>query len=179
MDNSVYFGHLFNSNESINHSGDVRDGGEYETIFCNLDSVPLYVNALYFLLTVATPGKTLKDVNNAFVKVLDTKTGASLCQCSPHIAGERTSMLLMRITRCSENWNVSLIDDMNSTAKEFGGLIQAEVNDAKTLPGSIEANAMEFKNSKLESKTLENTNEENEQNESDLKKGKLQVMTTK
>ena len=88
-------------------------------------------------------------------------------------------MLLMRITRCSENWNVSLIDDMNSTAKEFGGLIQAEVNDAKTLPGSIEANAMEFKNSKLESKTLENTNEENEQNESDLKKGKLQVMTTK
>ena len=85
----------------------------------------------------------------------------------------------MRITRCSENWNVSLIDDMNSTAKEFGGLIQAEVNDAKTLPGSIEANAMEFKNSKLESKTLENTNEENEQNESDLKKGKLQVMTTK
>ena len=85
----------------------------------------------------------------------------------------------MRITRCSENWNVSLIDDMNSTAKEFGGLIQAEVNDAKTLPGSIEANAMEFKNSKLYSKTLKNTNEENEQNESDLKKGKLQVMTTK
>lgn len=136
MDESVYFGHLVNSNGSISHSGDVLDGGKYETILCNLNSIPLHVDALYFILTVATPGKTLKDTRNAFVNVIDTNTGAPLCQCSPTISGERTSMLLMRITRSSKNWEVSLIEDMNNTAKELGALVP-KVNVVDNIQNSF------------------------------------------
>jgi len=123
LDESAYFGHLTNSNGSINHSGDVNNGGKDEIIFCNLDSVPFCVHVLYFLLTVATNEKTLKDLNNTLVKVVDTTSGKPLCQYNPKLTGDSPSVLLMRITRASENWRVTLVNEMHKTAKEFGKLI--------------------------------------------------------
>jgi len=123
MDESVYFGHLMNSNGSINYSREEINGGK-ETIYCNLDLIPLCVHELFFLLSVATKEKTLKDANNAFIKVMDKTSGKQLCQYSPKSAGDSPSALLMRITRASESWKVSLVEThMRKTAKNLGNLI--------------------------------------------------------
>ena len=126
MSESVYFGHLFNPSGSMNHSSTLLDGWKYETIFCNLDNIPRNVQSLYFLITVATYGTTLKDLKKAIVRVKETKTGDPLCQCIPRLAGNRTSMLVMHITRVGKSWSILLIDEMNDTAKEIGSLLIEE-----------------------------------------------------
>jgi len=122
MDETVYFGDLMNSNKSILHSGDAREGGMGEMIDCNLDSVSSSVRALYFIVTVATPNKTLKDVNNASVKVVDKTSNTTLCQFIPGLGADYTAMFLMRITRDRMDWSMSIIEEVAS-ARDFGTLI--------------------------------------------------------
>merc|ERR1712150_316160 len=112
---SVYYNNLINSNGSLNHSGDSPDGTEKETIYCNLDSVPIEVDKMYFLLTVATPDVLLGDVKNVVASITDTTTRTVLCQCTPKLAEYQSSMVLMTIKRLSGNWNASLTDDMNDS----------------------------------------------------------------
>lgn len=75
MDETVYYGNLANTNASIQHSGDDTTGelkGDDESLLINLDRGPSEVMALYFLLTVATPGITFEDVKSARVRLLST-----------------------------------------------------------------------------------------------------------
>jgi len=123
MNETVYFGDLVNSNGSILHSGDAREGGIGEVIDCKLDSVSISVRALYFIVTVATPDKTLKDVKTASVSVMDTTSGTPLCQFIPGLGEEHTAMFLMRLTREQQGWTMSIIEDMDHTARDFGSLI--------------------------------------------------------
>jgi len=164
MDESVYFGNLVNSNGSIRHSGDVINGGKDETIFCDLDSVPPCVHELYFLLTVDTKEKTLKDANSALVKVVDTTAGKLLCQYTPKLAGDSPSVLFMRITRASENWRVSLVNCMCKTAKEFGNLIPEALKQHTThnlVPSTIVNPKPGSQGSRLDSKNAINEPKDN------------------
>jgi len=125
MDETVYFGDLVNSNGSIRHSGDALHGGIGEIIHCNLDTISANVRALYFLVTVVTPGKTLKDVKTASVNVMDATSATPLCRFIPGFGENYTAMFLMRVTREQrrENWSMSIIEDMDQTARDFGSLI--------------------------------------------------------
>ena len=116
-DETVYFGNLENSNRSIHHYGYARQGEIGEIIHCNLDRVSNNVCALYFLVTVATLDKTLKDVKTASVKIIDTASDTPLCQFTPAFGGEHTAMFLMRVTREDQNWTMSIIEDMDHTGE--------------------------------------------------------------
>uniref|UniRef100_A0A7S3V4R7 C2 domain-containing protein n=1 Tax=Chaetoceros debilis TaxID=122233 RepID=A0A7S3V4R7_9STRA len=141
MDETVYFADLVNSNGSIRHSGDIKTGGNKgELIDVNLDLVPRHVMALYFILCVATPGKTFTDVESADIvvrKVVHTGTDAGegagagaprsynldVCRFVPTFAGGHTSMFLMRIARQAGTWKMTIIEDTDHTARDFGSLI--------------------------------------------------------
>lgn len=143
MDETIYFGNLLNSNESIHHSGDAREGGIGEFIDCNLGSVPISVRALYFIVTVATPDRTLKDVKTASVSVMDTSSNASLCHFTPGLGEAHTAMFLMRVTREHQNWTMSIIEDTNHTARDVGTLIPEIKGYSRDLCPSIDINPTE------------------------------------
>jgi tellurium resistance protein TerZ len=121
MDETVYYDDLINSNGSIRHSGDqVLGGGKDEVITCNLDRVPRHVRALYFVLTVVTPGRTLADVKSASVEVVNAGSGLIMCRFTPSLLGENTAMFLMRIERKPETfglWKMKIIDESDKTGK--------------------------------------------------------------
>jgi tellurium resistance protein TerZ len=126
MDETVYFGDLVNSNRSIIHSGDVQSGGgKGEVITCNLSAVKRRVQALYFILTVATPGKSFEDVKSASVIVLDKTSQCNLCTFTPSLVGDNTAMFLMRMSRqdTGHGWKMTVIEDTDHTARDFGSLI--------------------------------------------------------
>ena len=118
MDETVYFGDHFNSNRSIVHSGDVQSGGgKGEVITCNLSAVKRRVQALYFILTVATPGKSFEDVKSASVRVFDKKSLCNLCTFTPSLVGDNTAMFLMRMSRqdTGYGWKMTVIEDTDHT----------------------------------------------------------------
>ena len=118
MDETVYFGDLVNSNRSITHSGDVLSGGgKGEVITCQLSTVRRHVQALYFILTVATPGKSFEDVKSASVRVLNKKKQCTLCKFTPSLVGDNTAMFLMRISRQDKGygWKMTVIEDTDHT----------------------------------------------------------------
>lgn len=135
MDESVYYGDLVNSNGSIRHSGDAtansnRSSGSKEikeVITCNLTLIPHVVKAMYFILTVATPGKTFKNCESASVLVSDmtsVREVVPLCQFTPCFVGEHTAMFLMRLMRDDfGSWKMTIIEDTDHTARDFGSLI--------------------------------------------------------
>jgi len=128
MDETVYFGDLINSNKSIRHSGDALEGGRGEIIDCNLDKISRSVRALYFIVTVATPNKTFRDVKSASVRVMNTASKTLLCQFLPGLGADDTAMFLMRVTRNRNarnrnDWTMTIIEDMDRTARDFGSLI--------------------------------------------------------
>jgi len=143
MDETVYFGDLMNSNKSILHYGDALEGGKGEIIDCNLDYVSRGVRALYFIVTVATPGKTLKDVKNASVRVMNTKSKTLLCQFLPGLGEDHTAMFLMRVTRNRDDWTMTIIEDMDHTARDFGSLIPEIKGYSRDICPSVVVNPRE------------------------------------
>ncbi len=122
---TVYFGNLENSNATIRHSGDVQSGGgKGEIITCNLHSINGRVKALYFILTVATLNKSFEDVKSAMVSVENFTTKCTLCNFTPSLVGDNTAMFLMRLLRNDDgDWMMTIIEDTDHTARDFGTLI--------------------------------------------------------
>ena len=119
MDETVYFGDLINSNRSITHSGDSLAGGsgKGEVITCKLNHIKEHVKALYFILSVATPGRTFQDVESSEVLVRDVDAGIDVCRFTPTFAGAHTSMFLMRVARISGAWKMTVIEDTDHTGE--------------------------------------------------------------
>mmetsp|Transcript_7384 Transcript_7384/g.11105 ORF Transcript_7384/g.11105 Transcript_7384/m.11105 type:complete len:620 (-) Transcript_7384:484-2343(-) len=153
MDETVYYGDLENSNRSILHTGDEREGdedidgtGDDEVIMCNLDRVSPKVLALYFIATVATAGKTFANVTSALVRVTDMKTGTLMCKIAPSLAGESTALLLFRLSRDLSNaggWVLSVIGDTHNTARDFGMLIPSIKGLTRDLVPHVSINPLE------------------------------------
>jgi len=145
MEETVYFADLINSNGSIRHTGDVQMGGtgKGENIHVDLASVRPYVTALYFILSVATPGKTFADVESAEVIVKDSQF--DLCRFVPTFAGSHTSMFLMRIARDGGAgvWKMTIIEDTDHTARDFGTLIPEIKGYSRDLVPGIQINPTE------------------------------------
>jgi stress response protein SCP2 len=119
MDETVYFGDLVNSNGSITHSGDSLTGGrgKGEVITCKLDRIKRHVKALYFILSVATPGRTFEAVESSEVLVRDVDAGMDVCRFTPTFHGKNTSMFLMRLARIGGSWKLTVIEDTDHTGK--------------------------------------------------------------
>jgi len=65
VEETICYGNLTNSNNSIGHSGYELTGeaiGDNERILLELDRIPSKVLTLYILLTVFTPSKTFNNI---------------------------------------------------------------------------------------------------------------------
>jgi len=147
MDETVYYGDLSNSNGSIRHSGDSREGGRDEVISCFLNNVSYNVGALYFILSVATPNRTLVDVQSALVTVMDASNNFPICNFRPSVGGDFTSMFLMRLARDRSNaggWIMTIIEDFDHTARDFGALIPEIKSYSRDLIPGIKINPKEY-----------------------------------
>ena len=144
LNETVYYGNLSNSNRSIVHSGDEREGdevGDDEIIYCQLDRFPPNILALYFILTVATPQTTFGMVQSARVRIRNTDTREPICSFVPHELGQNdTAMFLCRLARSdlvrsdgfanalspgssTPTWVLTPIEDTDSHARDFGALL--------------------------------------------------------
>lgn len=130
MSNTVYYANLRNPNQSLVHSGDDRTGdggGDDETILVNFNQVPADVVCLYFVLTVATPGKTLHQVTSAVVEFRNPQTGKIHARFTPATttAKENTALVLVRLARSPNhgNWTLTPIEEGYAYARDFGSLI--------------------------------------------------------
>lgn len=133
MEETVYYGNLTNSNNSIRHSSGEREGdnnsagnGDNEIITCDLHRIPSNVHALYFIVTVVTPGITLGEVTSALFRVTDTTTKSTICRVTPSLTGNNdTALFLMRLARDSFNggWTQSIIEETVASARDFGSLV--------------------------------------------------------
>ena len=131
MDDSVYFGNLHNPTNSIIHSGDEQEGdedlgeGDDERIFIDFIKLPPMVAVLYFIGTVATPGKTFADVKSACMRIVDWKSGSEVIRFLPAMQGAHTALVLGRAAKNlrTGNWTFSVIGDFDHTARDWGTLV--------------------------------------------------------
>jgi tellurium resistance protein TerZ len=124
--NTVYYGNRSNPNQSILHSGDQQGDTHFsqETLTCHLKSVPQSIKALYFILAVATPKKTFKNLKSGKVRVLELNRGIGICDFIPTRFGGYTAMFMMRLARDkNESWVLSIIEDFDLRCRCFGSLI--------------------------------------------------------
>ena len=154
MMDTVYYGNRANSNESVLHSGDEQEGdeeGDDESIVMNLDTVPNHVLAMYMILTVATPGMSIRDVTSTVLRVYDTKQyDLPLCTFTPGLDSSHnsTAMFMVRIARSDASgscrtWKVSPLEDTHATARDFGALIPQLKSYTRDLLPSIHVNPAE------------------------------------
>ena len=150
MDETVYYGNLSNSNQSIVHSGDETTGealGDDEKIFLELDKIPSKVLCLYFLLTVASPEYSFHHVQTAVVRFISTETRHGICRYVPAEAGgDLTCMFLVRMARSPSNpnsWVIAPIEDGNTHARDFGSLIPEIKGYTRDLIPTITVNPEE------------------------------------
>jgi len=130
MDQSVYLEQSTNSNGSVCRSNMVENCG---TIFsCNLQSLPIWVRALYFILIVETPNKTCKDLKHISAKISDGVATESFYQYEPVISGEHTAKLVMRIVRENHRWTTTLVEDIHDTEYSHDILSEIQFNPAST-----------------------------------------------
>ena len=153
MNETVYYGNLYNPNRSIVHSGDETTGikaGDDECIDIDLHRVPYNVLALYILLFVASPPEqTFTNVTSAQVRILATDTKAGICRFVPsEIAGSSTALFLVRIARTDANsntndWTITPIEESDNYARDFGSLIPELKGYTRDLLPSIVINPSE------------------------------------
>ncbi len=134
LDESVYYGNSKNSNSSLRLSGkdqkaaDTKDGsgGDYnEKIDMHLEYIPANVRALYFILTVASPGKTFSSVKSVYAHIYNISEREPIGRLTPYLDEDHSAVFLMRISRnvTYYGWNISIIGETDKTGRDFGSLI--------------------------------------------------------
>ena len=146
-EDTVYYGNLANSNNSIQHSGDELTGeaiGDDEKILLELDRIPPKVLALYILLTVSTPGKTFDTIRSAQARFISTETKQGICCYAAHSMGQgNTALFLARISRQGSSWVLTPIEEGNKYARDFGTLIPEIKSYTRDLVPNITVNPHE------------------------------------
>ena len=132
LDECVYFADLVNSNGTVRHTGDEREGdamlnvpgGDDEIITIDLDRVSPKVKALFLIGTVATEGKTFAELKTARMRLVTLPAGKEICRCCPALTGDSTAQFLCRIARDDKGaWKLSNIGDIDKNARDFGSLL--------------------------------------------------------
>jgi tellurium resistance protein TerZ len=100
---SVYFGHLHSSNNSVHHLGDNLTGegdGDDEQIVIDLPQLPR--NVAHIVFTVSSfRGQTFDQVAKAFCRVVNNQTGAEMARMDLSSTGSHTAIVLSKLSRDS------------------------------------------------------------------------------
>ncbi|KAK3267060.1 hypothetical protein CYMTET_24357 [Cymbomonas tetramitiformis] len=131
LDESVYYGNLANSNKSMTHTGDEREGdenlhgsGDDEMIRVDLRQVPPRVFAMFLVSTVATLGENFASVKSSRVRILDWMTGTETFRYPLAETGAHTAFISVRLVRNQAGgWNLDVVGAVDHTAREFGSVI--------------------------------------------------------
>ena len=150
MEQTVYYGNPANPNESIVHSGDEQEGdeeGDDESIMLDLNRIPRNVMALYLILTVATPGMKLGQIQSTQFRLAEVPSDQTICTYRPAnhaLSRDSTAMFMVRIAReGGGEWIVRPIEDTHPTARDFGGLIPYLKSYTRDLIPSLPINPSE------------------------------------
>jgi stress response protein SCP2 len=152
LQESVYYGNLSNSNMSVYHSGDSRTGhgggAHDELVTCHMNQIPRNVLAMYLVLSVVSPNRTLADIRSASVSlysVHNQQNASSGAQCfcvfQPSALGTNTSLFLARFARdtsSSDRWIFAPIEQGDGCARDFGTLMpQLKALSRDVLPNIV------------------------------------------
>jgi tellurium resistance protein TerZ len=151
MPDTVYYANTANSNESVIHSGDEKEGdeeGDDERIVMQLDKIPQYIRCMYILLTVATPQMRIPDIKSTVLRVYndDHLTLCSFTPATHALSRNATAMFMVRIARSSDfinQWILSPIEDTHPTARDFGSLVPYLKNYTRDLLPNIRVDPTE------------------------------------
>jgi tellurium resistance protein TerZ len=155
LQDTVYYANTSNSNRSVVHSGDEKEGeeeGDDESIYLELDKVPSHILVMYIVLTVATPNMRIPDIRSTTMRVYDVQrvqNRLTLCTFAPasHVLSrDATAMFMVRIARSSSSsscWIMSPIEDTHPTARDFGSLVPYLKSYTRDLLPSIHVDPTE------------------------------------
>ena len=114
----VYFGNLKSPCMSVVHSGDNTTGdgdGDDETIMIELKSIPDRINKLVFVVNIYDCAKRKQDfgmIQNAYIRVVDPKTGAELARYNlSESYGGLTTLVTGEIYRHNGEWKFGAVGD--------------------------------------------------------------------
>ena len=98
-----------------------------------------------FVATVATEGRTFKDVKTARLRLVDWTTGVETCRYHPAMGGAHTALFLARIGRkhADAPWSLQAMGDFDHTARDWGTLIPECKLFCSDLVPSIRVDASE------------------------------------
>ena len=125
----VYFGQKVKP--GVTSSGDNMSGagsGDDEKLFCNLAEVPAEVTTLAFCVNIYSNGATFADVQNAYVRLYNTKTSHEYARftLSREAMGAKSALVfafLVRDTKSclKDEWSIMSVGEVcdGRTVKEI------------------------------------------------------------
>lgn len=121
---TVWFRQLKSKDGSIVHTGDNRTGagdGDDEQIIVELDKIPGGVKHLVFVVNSFT-GITFDQIDNAFCRLVDTKTSKEVAKFELGGSGKHTAQVMVRLHRESDGWQMHAIGE-KATGRTYEDLL--------------------------------------------------------
>lgn len=129
--NLVYYSNTYDSSMQIHHCGDNLTGagdGDDEIITINLDKLPDNYRHVLIGVTIfraRNRGQSFKDIDNAFIRLYDSKTGIEICRYNDNKLktefGNCVSLLFGVLTKVNGQWEFNAVG--NGT--KFGSVTDA------------------------------------------------------
>lgn len=107
----VWFRQLKSNDGAIVHSGDNLTGegdGDDETIAVDLDRLPAGVQTLVFTVN-SFRGQSFNEVENAFCRVVDERSGKELARYTLTEQGSHTGVVMAVLGRAGGDWTLKAI----------------------------------------------------------------------
>ena len=107
----VWFRQLSSRDGSIKHSGDNLTGdGDGDDEFIRVDLAKLSKDAAHIVVTVNSfRGQTFNEVDNAFCRLVDEKSGKEICRYELREKGSNTGFVMAAISREGNGWTVKAL----------------------------------------------------------------------
>ncbi|MFI8997717.1 TerD family protein [Streptomyces sp. NPDC053542] len=123
----VFFQHLTSDDGSVHHSGDNLVGGtgqgDDESIAVDLRRVPPHIDQIVFTVNSFT-GQTFEEVQNAYCRLLDEKTGEELARYTLTGGGRHTAQIMAKVQRSGTTWHMAALGEP-ATGRTFQDLMPA------------------------------------------------------
>lgn len=110
---TVWFRHEDSADGSVRHSGDELSGGsgaDDEQIVVHLDRVASSVERIVFTVT-SFLSQPFTEVESAFVRLVDNKTGNELCRFDLAGKVDATAMIMAQLVRDGSDWSFAAIGE--------------------------------------------------------------------
>lgn len=126
---AVWFKQLRSKDGSITHTGDNRTGageGDDEQIVVDLSKIPPQVKSLVFVVN-SFLGQNFSQIENAFCRVVDQKTGKEVAKYNLSCQGNHTGQVMAKVYRHNGEWKMHAIGE-NASGKTFHEMLPAIVS---------------------------------------------------